>query len=183
MRLMEEPRPEDLEVVEYWVQGNSRAWATNENNVPLDSDGNPFILDANGIPTHTMTKDPQEDEEVDYSPSTSDTELPERLVFKLKMLLGRDHNAITQAMIQTKTRSGGKRNRGKATVETDIDLAKSVNLKLQKAIVEWSGMTDESGKPAPITPENIDLLPAWIQNDLVDRVNDMSEISEEELGE
>lgn len=165
MRLIEEPEAKDLEVVEYWVKPSGRAWLVNEDNVPLDSAGNAFIMDDSGIPV-----------------IEGDEPIPERIVFKLKMLLGRDHNAITQAMIKTKTRAG-RRGKNRAIIETDIDLAKSVNLKLQKAIVDWSGITDKDGNEARITAENIDLLPAWIQNDLVDKVSEMSEISEDDEGE
>lgn len=189
MRLVETPKPEDLEEVIYWVRGNGRAWPTDETNAPLQANGIPFRIDEDGLignPDEIVYNDSQENEDGEQVALTMIIEpdqIPERLVFKLKMLLGRDHNEITQAMIKTKTRTTGKRRNRQAVVETEMDLALAVNLKLMKAIVEWAGMEDANGSPAEITKENIDLLPAWIQNDLVDRVDDMSSLDEEELGE
>ena len=181
MRLREEARPEDLEIVTYWVNKKRRAWHTNEDNKPLDSDGNPFPMDINGIPTLTPNIDPQESEEVDSGANLEGIELPERVVVKLRMLLGRDEDEITQAQIKITTKQG-KRNRP-AQIETEIDHGIATTLRLKKGIVEWSGVEDKDGKPAEITPENIGLLPAWIKSDLNVRIASMNEIDEEEAGE
>lgn len=190
IRLVETPNREDLEEVIYWAKNNGRQWKTNDDNEPLRADGTPFTIDEDGLisyPGKVVDIDPQEREESNATPITmvveDDEELPERLVFRLKMLLGRDHNEITQAMIKTKTRTTGKRRNRQAVVETEMDLTLAVNLKLQKAIEEWEGIADKDGNPAAITPENINLLPAWLQNDLVDRVDEMSSLDEEEEGE
>lgn len=190
MRLVETPNREDLEEVIYWAKSNGRQWKTNEDNEPLRADGTPFEVDEDGVLALSKEepyKDLQETEKSESAPIVlvveDDEELPERLVFRLKMLLGRDHNEITQAMIKTKTRTTGKRRNRQAVVETEMDLTLAVNLKLQKAIVEWEGIADKDGNEAAITPENINLLPAWLQNDLVDRVDEMSSLDEEEEGE
>ncbi len=181
MRLREETRPEDLEVVEYWAKENGRAWPVNEDNDPLDSNGNVFAKDDNGLPIIDQTIDPQEAEEYDSAPIMEAVELPELIVVKLRMLLGRDDDEITQAMIKIQTKQG-RRNR-RAEIETEIDHASAAALKLQKGIVEWSGIQDKDGNPAAITAENIGLLPAWIKTDLTDRITSMSMISDEDEGE
>lgn len=181
MRLREEARPEDLEIVEYWAKENGRAWPVNEDNEPLDSDGNPFPLDDNSLPVMIANKDPQENEEYDSAPIMEAVELPELIVVKLRMLLGRDDDEITQAMIKIQTKQG-RRNR-RAEIETEIDHGSAAALKLQKGIVEWSGIQDEDGNPAAVTAENIGLLPAWIKTDLTDRITSMSMINDEDEGE
>lgn len=179
MRLREETRLEDLEVVEYWVTESGRAWPTDVNNDPLDANGKPFPLDANGVPT--MNIDPQETEEVDSAPNMEEIALPELVVVKLKMLLGRDEDEITQAQIKITT-TQAKRNRP-ARVETEIDHGLASTLRLQKGIHEWSGILDKDGNPAAITPENIGLLPAWIKSDLNVRISSMNEVDSDEAGE
>lgn len=185
MRLREEPRAEDLEVITYWVKENRQAWPTNENNEPLRKDGEPFIFDENGVIGLPKPIDPQEREEFDSEPTATDLDhdQPERLIFKLKLLLGRDHNKITQAIVKTQTRNVRRRRRNLPTIDTEINLALACNLKLKAAIVEWEGIEDEDGNPAEITLENIDILPAWIQTDLVDHITTMSLIGEDEMGE
>ncbi len=190
-RLVETPKPEDLEEVIYWIRENGRAWPTDEDNTPLQDNGTPFRIDEDGLignPDILPDIDPQETEEGIVEPITMviEPELePLRLVFRLKMLLGRDHNEITQMITKTKTKAiARKRNRQPIVeVESDVDLNLAVNLKLMKAIVEWEGILDENGSPAPITEKYIELLPAWLQNSLTDRIEDMSSLDGEEVGE
>jgi len=113
-------------------------------------------------------------------PAQDQGAIPERLIFRIRMLLGRDHNEISQAMITTKTTRSRKGKHRSANVETDVDITKGVTLKLEKAIEEWDGIQDANGESAPITTAYIDLLPAWMQNDLTNVVNDMSSLDEEE---
>ncbi len=181
MRLMQETRPEDLEVVEYWVKANGKAWPVDDNNDPLNSDGNAFPMDDNGLPTANPIIDPQEAEEFDSTPNLEEIELPELLVFKLRMLLGNDDNQITQALIKIKTQTT-RRNR-QAKVEQEIDQGAAANLKLSLAIEEWAGILDKDGKLAEITPENVGYLPSWIHGDLTEHVTSMSLIDEEDAGE
>lgn len=172
LTLTEDPRSEDLEEVVYWIKPGGRQWPVNEENIPLQEDGEPFEL-VNQV-----------EGGIGILYDSPDTNGPEKLVFRLKMLLGKDHNEITQAMIKTRATTRGRRGRRQQVdVETKMDLALAVNLKLSKAIVEWEGLVDSEGNPAKITPENIDLLPAWIQNDLVDRVDRMSSLDEGLEGE
>lgn len=181
MRLMQETRPEDLEIVEYWVKANGKAWPVNEDNEPLASNGNAFSMDDNGLPTASPIIDPQEHEEVDSTPNLEGIELPERLVFKLRMLLGNDDNAITQVLIKIKTQATRRNRPGK--VEQEIDQGAAANLKLSLAIEEWSGIHDKNGNPAEITPENVGFLPSWIHGDLTEHVTSMSLINEDDSGE
>jgi len=179
---MQETRPEDLEVVEYWVKENGKAWSVSDDNEPLDSDGNVFPMDANGLPIAIPTIiDPQENEEVDSTPNMEEIELPERLVFKLRMLLGNDDNKITQALIKIKTQATRRNRPGK--VEQEIDQGAAANVKLSLAIEEWAGILDKNGNLAEITPENVGYLPSWIHGDLTERVTSMSLINEEDAGE
>ena len=177
MRLQQETRPEDLEVVTYWVKENGKAWPVNDDNEPLDSDGNPFSIDSNGLPVYnTQTK-----QDVDSELNLEEIELPERIVFKLRMLLGNDDNEVTRVLIKIKTQAS-RRNR-QAKVEQEIDQGAAANLKLKLAIEEWEGILDANGNPAAITVENVGHLPSWIHSDLTDRVTDMSMINPDDAGE
>ena len=68
-------------------------------------------------------------------------------------------------------------------VDTEIDVGQSSLLKIQAAVTKWEGIEDEAGKPAPLEEKYIDLLPAWLRDDLVDRITSLSSFEEEELGE
>jgi len=190
MRLREIPRPEDLESVIYWVKENGQAWPVNDDNVPLDSTGKPFELE-NGLirlATSSMGKDPQEEEDFDSdgisTVSEPGSDIPEKLVFKIRMLQGRDDSIINKEMIKTKTSAiGGNRQRRLSRVETEIDTSQVTIMRLELSIVEWEGIADEDGNPAPINRKYIGLLPSWLLTDLTERIEDMAGITEDESGE
>lgn len=173
MRLYEKPRPEDLEKVVYWLDGKMRPWSVNAENQPLHLNSTKAMpLDEDGLPI------PQKGQVV-----------PERVIFWIKMMTGRENDDIQSAVIKTRTarhrvRRGGRTTRSvSASVETDIDVALSSRMKVKAAVVKWEGIEDENGSPAPIEDKYIDLLPGWLRDDLVDRISDISNLSEEELGE
>ena len=189
MRLREQPRPEDLEIVTYWVKENGRRWPVDDDNNPLDTNSSPLNLDTDGNLAAILPTDPQEGEDFDsgavLTVADADPELPERLIFKLRMLQGHDENEITQAMMKTKTTYQGRRGKKqRARVETETDLGAGVTLKLIKGIYEWEGIEDENGNPAEINEHWINLLPGWIQKDLADQISEISGlVDDEEEGE
>lgn len=188
MRLHENIKEQDLEVVTFWVKKNMRAWPVDEDGDPLDENDVPFKLDKRGNIEIQEGESPTGIEEGEETASegketaSDGCELPDRVQVWVRMLLGRDHNEVTNAMIKTQTERG-KRGRRRAVVKTDVDLGLAVALKLEKAIVRWEGIEDEVGQPAPVTRKYIDLLPAWIQNRLTEVVNEMSTLDEELEGE
>jgi hypothetical protein len=173
MRLTDRPSEQELEVVTYWIDRKMRPWPVDAENMPLYRDTEELMpLAAEGIP------DVEQGEE-----------LPERVRFWIKMLTGKENDDIQSAMIKTRTarhrvKRGGRSTRSaSASIETDIDVALSSRMKVKAAVVKWEGIEDENGAPAPIADKFIDLLPGWIRDDLIDRISDISNLTEEELGE
>lgn len=173
MRLTDKPREEDLDVVTYWIDGKMRPWPVNADNMPIYADSGELIpLLPDGLP--------------DVEPSE---ECPERVRFWIKMLTGKENDDIQSAVISTRTarrrvKRGGRATRSaSASVETDVDVALNSRMKVKAAVVKWEGIEDENGSPAPIADKYIDLLPGWMRDDLVDRISDISNLTEEELGE
>lgn len=159
-------REEDLELVTYWVDRRGKCWQTNSDNIPLCSDCSLFDIGDKGIIA------PIEGEEV-----------PVRLRFWLKMLRGSESNAIANAMssptasISLKGESEGK---GEFEMKLNIDLVLVAKLWLGAGLIKWDGILGEDGEPASVSDKYIDLLPAWLYDDLVDRIKALNTHFEEE---
>jgi hypothetical protein len=114
-------------------------------------------------------------------------EYPDQVKVWYKMLNGKENDDIQSKMLNTRmikkrVRRGG-RTRMRDQVDTEIDVGQSSLLKIQAAVTKWEGIEDDAGKPAPLEEKYIDLLPAWLRDDLVDRITSLSSLEEEELGE
>lgn len=169
--LREKPREEDLEIVIHWVDDRGRHWPTDEENRPLDPETKkPLTLNDEGLPSSTK----------------KDQIVPGRLRFWIKMLTGQESDDITSAILKTRSRrtvSRNSRRNAPIEVEADVDISLSGKLKLKAGLVEWEGIVCENGKNAPISDKYLDLLPAWLKDDLVDRVTALTTITSEEVGE
>lgn len=175
MLLYEKPPETELEVVTFWVNSKRRPWALDDADNPVDPNtGAPYPLDKNGLPVV---------ERVELKEGEQPPELPERLRFWLKMLLGKDTNEIASAGIKINRAAGRRRRRGGAQVSSDVQVNVMTTMKLKRAITKWEGVEFTTGKLAAITEINIGLLPGWIQDDLADVVSDISALTEEEKGE
>jgi len=178
MRLTDKPREEDLDIVAYWIDRKMKPWPVNSENMPLYRDSEELLPQEPGKEPGSVAFDIEQGEE-----------FPERVQFWIKMLTGKENDDIQSAVISTRTarhrvkRAGRATRSATASVETDIDVALSSRMKVKAAVVKWEGIEDENGNPAPIADKYIDLLPGWMRDDLVDRISDTSNLTEEELGE
>lgn len=164
--LYEKPREEDLEIVTYWVNSKGRPWPSDDEDRPLDPKTKaPLQLGDGGLPLKAAEP------------------VPMRLRFWLKMLTGPESNAITEAILKMRTKRTRVRRNTQVEVESDISIALAAQLKLKAGLVKWEGIYKEDGKPAPKNEKFIDLLPAWLSDDLVDRITSLTTITEEEVGE
>lgn len=64
--------------------------------------------------------------------------------------------------------------------ETKMDLGKMNVARLTKSIVDWS-LEDEDGKKIPINEDNVGRLKTKVANELMDRVEEISGVTTEEL--
>ena len=164
--LREQTRDEDLEVVVYWVNEKGRSWPTNSDGVPLqESTDKPYPLNGDGLPNPTLKVKPA------------------RIRCWLKTLSGIENNNIVDAVLKTKARRTSRRRNAPVEVEQSTSIALSCSLKLKAALVKWEGIVMEDGKEAPINDKYLDLLPAWLADDLVDKITALTSITEEEEGE
>lgn len=60
-----------------------------------------------------------------------------------------------------------------------LKIGLSVEKKIQAAVKKWDGVTDFKGNPAPITPKALGQLPSWVQNRLIDKINELNSLSPE----
>ena len=164
--LRETPRDEDLELVVHWIDDRGRHWPSDDEDRPLDPETKkPMLLDDTGLPKKT------------------DKAVPNRLRFWLKMLTGPESNAITEAILSMRTKRTRVKRNTQIEVESDISIALAAKLKLKVGITKWDGIFMENGKPAPMDDKHLDLLPAWLMDDLVDRITALTTITEDEEGE
>jgi hypothetical protein len=194
LELTKKIKEADKETLVYWIKPNSsRSWPVNGDGDPLMDNGNPFPMTEDGliaIPDESDTIDPSEDideaceanlEQIDIDKGQ---EIPDQVKIVIKMLSGTENQEITNAMIKTRTSAAKRKGKPRqATVEQDIDIGLSVQMKLERGIVDWEGIVDENGNPAPITKEYIELLPGWIQTAITDRISSLSELDEDLEGE
>ena len=165
--LREKQSEEDWDVITHWVDSRGRHWPTDSDNIPTQADGKPFKMGDNG-----------------HIQPMKEGDTPIRLRFWIKMLTGPESNAITAAVLKTRTRRSfrGRRN-APVEMEQDIDIGLSSRMKLKAALMKWEGITTEAGKEAPINDTYLDRLPAWLADDLVDHITSLTSITEEEEGE
>jgi len=166
MVLREHQREEDLEIVVYWINDRGRPWPTNGNGVPLqETTDKPYALNEDGLPNPTLKVKPS------------------RIRCWLKTLSGPENNAIVEAVLKTRARQTSRRRNAPIEVEQNVAVALSCSLKLKAALVKWEGIVTEDGKEAPINDKYLDMLPAWLADDLVDRITALTKMTEDEEGE
>ena len=164
--LRDHQRDEDLEIVVYWIDERGRPWPTNSDNLPIQaSTDKPFPLNEEGLPSPSLKVKPA------------------RIRCWLKTLSGIENNNIVDAVLKTKARRTSRRRNAPVEVEQSTSIALSCSLKLKAALVKWEGIVMEDGKEAPINDKYLDLLPAWLADDLVDKITALTSITEEEEGE
>jgi len=164
--LRDNQREEDLEIVVYWINERGRPWPTNSDGVPLqEATDKPYALNEDGLP------------------STTAKVKPLRLRCWLKTLSGPENNAIVEAVLKTRARQTSRRRNAPIEVEQNVAVALSCSLKLKAALVKWEGIVTEDGKEAPVNDKYLDMLPAWLADDLVDRITALTKMTEEEEGE
>jgi len=84
-------------------------------------------------------------------------------------------NSLQDRAIEANVRGKGKVVKGKFKYS---DFARR---KIKLAVERWEGIT-VNGKPAPITEENIGILPGWIGEQAIDFIDDMNNLGIEMEG-
>lgn len=64
--------------------------------------------------------------------------------------------------------------KGKSTLKLGTSTAR----KLVAAVKKWEGVVDSHGNPAPLTAQAFKQLPAWVQQQLIEKINVSNNLSE-----